>query len=36
MVYYTSMSSYFDSNSINVLKNLIREPIRYALRQLNR
>ena len=36
MVYYTSMSSYFDTNAINILKNLIREPIRFALHQLNR
>ena len=36
MVYYTSTTSYFDANSIGILKNLIREPIRYALNQLNR
>jgi hypothetical protein len=35
MLYYTSSSPYIDSNSMTVIKNLIREPIRYALQQLN-
>ena len=35
MVYYSSSSSYIDANSINIIKNLIREPIRFALQQLN-
>ena len=35
MLYYTSNAQYIDGNSMNVIKNLIREPIRYALQQLN-
>lgn len=35
MMYYTSTSQYIDGENMNVIKNLIREPIRYALQQLN-
>jgi len=35
MLYYTSTSQYIDANSMNVIKHLIREPIRFALQQLN-
>jgi len=35
MLYYTSSSQYIDGTSVNIIKNLIREPIRYALQQLN-
>ena len=34
-MYYTSTSQYIDGENMNVIKNLIREPIRYALQQLN-